>query len=141
MARVRTRNTTPEVMFRRALWARGWRYSLHPRLPGKPDFVFVRERVAVFVDGCFWHSCPQHGTLPRSNRWFWRRKLNVNVSRDRRVDDQLAAIGWHVIRVWEHSVEDSLEATLHNVLAVLFRKRASQGETRYEGARSVRDGA
>ena len=77
----------------------GWRRK-YP-LVGKPDFVFVRGRVAVFIDGCFWHCCPVHGTMPKSNRAHWIPKLERNYDRDREVGTQLRAMGWKVIRIWE----------------------------------------
>lgn len=70
----------------------------------KPDIVFTRARVAVFVDGCFWHSCPQHGRRPTSNQEYWVAKLDGNVARDRRVDQALLAEGWVVLRLWEHGL-------------------------------------
>lgn len=70
--------------------------------PIRVDVAFPRARVAAFVDGCFWHACPEHGTQPRSNREYWDRKLALNVERDRDVADRLRADGWRVIRVWEH---------------------------------------
>jgi DNA mismatch endonuclease (patch repair protein) len=79
--------------------------------------VFTKARVAVFVDGCFWHSCPEHGNLPRANREWWRTKLEINVARDRRNDRDLADAGWHVVRVWEHepvvSAADRVCRVLH----------------------------
>ena len=94
------------MLLRRALWARGLRYRVdRAPLPGirrRADIVFGPARVAVFVDGCFWHSCPQHATLPRSNRDWWKEKLAVNVERDRDTDSKLSEAGWTVLRVWEH---------------------------------------
>lgn len=77
----------------------GWRRNV--RLFGKPDFVFRRERVVVFVDGCFWHGCPRHAKMPASNRAFWKAKLARNQSRDREVTRALRRAGWRVLRVWE----------------------------------------
>ena len=77
----------------------GWRRNA--RVFGKPDFVFRVEKLAVFVDGCFWHGCPRHGTMPAGNRAFWKAKLARNVSRDREVTRTLRKAGWRVIRVWE----------------------------------------
>ena len=68
----------------------------------RPDIIFTRARVAVFVDGCFWHSCPEHGTRPAANGDWWGRKLAANVDRDRRNDRSLSAAGWKVVRIWEH---------------------------------------
>jgi DNA mismatch endonuclease (patch repair protein) len=81
---------------------KGWRR--HQRLPGSPDFVFRRERLAVFVDGCFWHACPKHGRKPASNRNFWLRKLTRNKQRDRVVSRQLRNAGWRVLRFWAHDL-------------------------------------
>ncbi|UQS27324.1 very short patch repair endonuclease [Amycolatopsis thermalba] len=95
--------TKPEVTLRRELHRRGLRFRVnHPRLPGRPDIAFTRAKVAVFVDGCFWHCCPDHGTLPRNNRDWWRVKLGQNVARDRVKDAALVELGWTVLHVWEH---------------------------------------
>ena len=80
----------------------GWRR--HRLLLGKPDFVFRRERVVVFVDGCFWHSCPLHSSVPATNRSFWVRKLAKNRERDKQVNVLLAATGWKVVRIWQHEL-------------------------------------
>jgi DNA mismatch endonuclease, patch repair protein len=80
----------------------GWRRN--QKLPGKPDFVFRRERLAVFVDGCFWHGCRWHCRMPHSNRIYWRRKISRNIARDRLIRDRLRSCGWKVVRVWEHSL-------------------------------------
>ena len=81
---------------------KGWRR--HLALPGKPDFAFRPQKVAVFVDGCFWHSCPVHGRSPDSNQGYWLPKLARNKRRDRRVSRALRAMGWKVIRFWEHDL-------------------------------------
>ena len=80
----------------------GWRRK--QKLPGKPDFVFRAPRVCVFVDGCFWHACPKHGTLPKTRRAFWLKKLGTNKARDRRVGRELRRDGWRVLRIWEHEL-------------------------------------
>ena len=105
MSRVRSKNTKPEIALRKALWAAGLRYRVHYKLPGKPDLVFVSAKVAVFVDGCFWHGCPEHATWPKSNAGFWATKLRENMDRDQRVNEQLRQMGWHVLRLWQHEVE------------------------------------
>jgi DNA mismatch endonuclease, patch repair protein len=96
-------DTRPEIQLRRALHALGLRFRLHDaRLPGRPDVVLPRSRIVVFVDGCFWHGCPDHGVAPKANAEFWRTKLEANRARDLRVDDALRALGWTAVRVWEH---------------------------------------
>jgi DNA mismatch endonuclease, patch repair protein len=80
----------------------GWRR--HLPLPGRPDFVWRKEKVAVFVDGCFWHGCPRHYSPPRKNVEFWGRKIEANKARDRLVDRQLRTAGWTTLRVWECQV-------------------------------------
>ncbi|MBL9187277.1 MAG: DNA mismatch endonuclease Vsr [Opitutaceae bacterium] len=88
----------------------GWRRG--STLPGRPDFVFPRLKFAVFVDGCFWHGCPIHGTQPKQNAQFWREKIARNRSRDRRVDRELRARGWRVLRIWEHALKRRHERRL-----------------------------
>lgn len=100
------RDTKPELALRRELWRRGLRYRVdRPPIPGmrrRADLVFTRQRVAVFVDGCFWHRCPEHSTIPKANRAWWTEKLDRNVARDRDTDRRLRDTGWVVVRVWEH---------------------------------------
>ncbi len=102
----RRRDTGPELALRRALHARGLRFRVdHPPVADircRADIAFTRARVAVFVDGCFWHACPEHGNVPAANRDWWQAKLTANVERDRRNDRALRDAGWEVIRVWEH---------------------------------------
>lgn len=106
MSRVRRHDTGAELAIRRVLWSRGLRYRVHTSIPeigrSRPDITFSRARVAVFVDGCFWHRCPDHGTMPKTNAAWWREKLEKNVRRDRSVDNALKQAGWEVIRIWEH---------------------------------------
>lgn len=94
----------------RALGITGWRRKLS--LPGKPDFVFPARKLAVFVDGCFWHGCPLHATQPKQNSEFWRTKIARNQARDLLVTRQLRARGWRVLRLWEHELTKRYEARL-----------------------------
>lgn len=119
MASVRQKGTKPELELRRILWAKGLRYRLNRRLPGKPDLVFVGPRVVVFVDGCFWHACPVHGTIPATNSEFWKKKISGNVDRDRRVSEELRADGWVVVRVWEHEVKNDLVRVARRILRLV----------------------
>jgi DNA mismatch endonuclease, patch repair protein len=103
----RRTDTKPEMALRVALHAKGYRYRKDFRLDlplrrVRPDIAFTRRKVAVFVDGCFWHACPDHGSKPKNNDWYWSPKLARNVERDRAVDEALAQAGWTVVRIWEH---------------------------------------
>lgn len=103
----RRTNTKPEVALRSALHRLGYRYRKDFRLDldgvkVRPDIVFTARKVAVFVDGCFWHVCPQHGRQPTTNEWYWTPKLQRNMQRDRVVNDALEVAGWQVVRLWEH---------------------------------------
>lgn len=106
MSRQRSKDTAPELALRRALHARGLRYFVHrrplPNLRRTADIVFPRQRVAAFVDGCFWHGCEAHGNMPRPNPWYWPDKILRNRERDHDTDKKLIAAGWRVIRAWEH---------------------------------------
>ena len=105
MARIKGSNTSPELALRKALWARGLRYRLMVRtIGGRPDLVFPKQRLAVFIDGCFWHGCPLHYARPRSRHEFWSIKLAENIHRDYRQSDALHSAGWSVVRLWEHEV-------------------------------------
>ncbi|MBS1844982.1 MAG: very short patch repair endonuclease [Actinobacteria bacterium] len=111
MARVRRRDTAPELELRSELHRRGLRYRVDRRplkgVPSRADLIFGPAKVAVYVDGCFWHSCPEHGTMPRSNEAFWRAKLARNRERDAKVNALLAEEGWTVVRIWEHEAIDA----------------------------------
>lgn len=106
MSRQRQRDTGPEVLLRRELHRRGFRFQVDHPLPGMPrrrgDIVFTRVKLAVMIDGCFWHACPVHGTLPSTRREWWQVKLAKNVERDRDTDRRLVDAGWAVLRFWEH---------------------------------------
>lgn len=107
-----SKDTLPEMRLRRLLHKAGFRYRVHYPVPGMPrrsiDVAFPGRRLAVFIDGCFWHSCPEHGTASRTNTEYWRPKLEQNRKRDADTDRHLFLRGWQVLRVWEH--ESSSEA-------------------------------
>lgn len=102
----RSRDTRPELRLRRALHARGYRYRVAyrplPELRRTADLVFTKAKVAVFVDGCFWHGCPQHHRLAKRNQEYWEEKVNRNRRRDEETDVKLAEAGWVSLRFWEH---------------------------------------
>lgn len=129
LARMPVRDTKPELRVRSALHALGMRFRITSRLPGRPDVVFTRARLAVFVDGCFWHACPTHGVLPKNNREWWRSKLSRNVERDREKDDALRSLGWDVIHVWEH--EDATEVAQHIQVRWRQRTHVAHGDSRH----------
>ncbi len=120
MSRIRGEDTGPEISLRRALYSMGLRYRVHPSdLPGRPDIVFSRARVAVFVHGCFWHGCPQHYSAPISRRGFWKRKLTDNRRRDSRHRTTLQRKGWRVIEIWEHEVDSDPAACAKRVIEIV----------------------
>lgn len=125
LSRTGRRDTKPELELRRLLHARGLRFRVdRPLLLDKRrrvDIVFGPAKIAVFVDGCFWHGCPEHATWPASNADFWREKIETNRRRDRDTDEQLVADGWTVLRVWEH--EETGEAA-DRIERVVRSKRA-----------------
>jgi len=100
----------------------GWRRG--SKLPGRPDFVFSKLKTAVFVDGCFWHGCPRHGTKPKTNAKFWRDKIAANMARDRRVNRALRGRGWKVARVWEHELKRRDEPKLARRLVRILGRSA-----------------
>ncbi len=112
MAAIRGRgNKATEIRFAQLLrqgGITGWRR--HLPLPGRPDFAFPQVRVAVFIDGCFWHGCPRHFKRPQSSQEFWDAKISVNKARDRRVGRELRRLGWRVIRIWEHALSKRASA-------------------------------
>jgi|SRR5208282_1943715 len=114
MSRIRGRGNKDTELALAKLFRRhgitGWRRN--QPVFGKPDFTFPKLKLALFVDGCFWHGCPKHATKPANNRSFWRRKLSANKSRDRLVNQTLRRTGWRVLRIWEHELAKKNETRL-----------------------------
>ena len=122
------RDTAPELKLRRELHRRGLRYRVDHPIPvarRRADVVFPRQRIAVFVDGCYWHGCPEHGTTPVTNTEWWRKKIETNRERDRDTDRRLDDLGWIPIRVWEH--DDPAAAVDRIVDIVAQRSVAADG--------------
>lgn len=119
MARVRSKDTEPELILRKHLWRAGLRYRLRPRLPGTPDLAFPKKKIAVFVDGCFWHGCPVHYTRPATNSSFWREKLKRNRARDRRANRKLKKLGWTVLRTWEHELTEDVASVVARIRSLV----------------------
>ena len=124
MSRIRGRDTQPELVIRRRLWAEGLRYRLHFRTPGgRADIAFPGLKVAVFIDGCFWHGCPEHYVRPRSSTEFWSAKLRANVQRDVDQTLKLENDGWRVCRVWEHEVFEHPDRVVRQIRRAIMRMR------------------
>jgi len=117
MAAIRSKNTAPEVALRKGLWAKGLRFRIHYG-EEKIDIAFPSRKVAIFVDGCFWHGCPAHSHLPKSHEDYWHPKLKRNIEHDRMKEKKLSAEGWRVLRFWEHELDD-MEKTLGRIQAEL----------------------
>lgn len=121
MRRQRTSDTQVELAVRKALFSSGVRYRKHYPVPGRPrrsiDIAFPGKRIAVFVDGCFWHGCALHKTIPRSNDGWWAAKLEQNKQRDAETTDLLTEQGWRVLRFWEHDPVEEVVRAVRNALA------------------------
>lgn len=145
MSKIRRTNTSPERQLSAAIRSLGLRYATQYG-PARADFAIPRARIAIFVDGCFWHGCPVHFRLPKSNREYWTSKIRYNTSRDRRLRSALRSQGWMVIRVWEHSLP-----RFAGRYAALVKRRAlsrtgppaqrrpepGQGELRFQSGQSA----
>jgi len=132
MSRQSSRDTAPEVAVRRLLHAEGLRYRVNVPVPGMSrrtiDIVFTKAKIAIFMDGCFWHGCPQHATQPKANAEWWRAKLDKNMARDQETTEHLTAAGWTVLRFWEH--EDPI-AVAAQVERTFDRERSGQRSRRH----------
>jgi DNA mismatch endonuclease (patch repair protein) len=100
---------------RKELWSRGHRYRIHYDLPGKPDIVFISKKMAVFIDGCFWHKCPKCCVAPKSNKKYWLPKLEKNVKNDKKNNKALKKLGWKVVRIWEHEIKKDFNSVLDRI--------------------------
>lgn len=124
MSRIKSRDTKPELILRKTLWSKGYRYRVKSGLPGKPDIVFSSIKTVIFVDGCFWHRCPEHYQPPKTRAEFWENKISGNVTRDRKNDCLLKEQGWLVIRTWEHEIKESLADCVEKLVMVLSDQKA-----------------
>ncbi len=120
MSRVRGGDTKPEIIFRKALWHEGLRYRLRYKLFGRPDIVFPGPKVAVFIDGCFWHGCPEHYRSPKTRTEWWDNKIAGNKRRDLEVTQHLENLGWKVLRFWTHDLKgDRLSLCVGSIKAIV----------------------
>lgn len=152
MSKIRGKNTKPEIILRKALFARGFRYRLHDKLPGKPDIVLKKYKTVIFVNGCFWHGhadC-KYATQPKSNTEFWHNKILTNQRRDQLHTLQLEADGWNVLTIWEceimhqkdlTSLLDRITENLKAQLQTQRKVRKSHYPTYKEAVRAVAEDA
>jgi DNA mismatch endonuclease (patch repair protein) len=130
MKRVKQKDSSAELALRSALHQSGLRFRLHRKVEGiVVDIVFVAAKVAVFVDGCFWHSCPIHATSPKTNQSYWLPKLAENKKRDQRQTDKLRAAGWDVIRTWEHDCLPPSRKVVQLVGKTVRRRSSRTGDS------------
>ena len=127
----RRKDTVPELALRSAIHKMGLRFRVDarplPELRRRADLVFRRARVAVFLDGCFWHACPEHGTWPKSNAEWWRAKIEGNSARDRETDRRLRAADWRSVRIWEHEDVDRAAIRVAKIVRSRLDGTARQG--------------
>jgi len=124
MSMIKAKNTRPEIVLRKLLSSHGIRgYRIHYKLTGKPDIVFPKKKIAVFIDGCFWHKCPRCFVKPQTNKGFWKEKINSNVERDKIVNKKLKKMGWKIIRIWEHELRKNLNKSYLKLFKEIKRMR------------------
>lgn len=117
MSRIKSRNTKPEIIFRKYVWSKGIRgYRVKNKTIGKPDLYFSKKKIAVFIDGCFWHKCPKCFVKPKSNNEYWDDKIKGNIERDKQVTKELKESGVIVIRLWEHEIKENIEKSFEKLL-------------------------
>lgn len=136
MAKVRQKGTGAEVALRRELYQRGLRYRVGFEVLKKPrrvaDIVFPGLMIAIFVDGCFWHGCPEHATWPKQNSEFWRQKIEANRARDADTNERLRSIGWTVLRFWEHEPPTEAAEIVVQTVAMAKSKRCASSAGSYK---------
>jgi len=108
MSKIRSSGTKAEIALRCCLWRKGLRFRVKSKLLGTPDVVFPSKKLAIFVDGCFWHKCPKHFRCPKSKIDYWKPKIERNALRDKKISKALRKDGWKVLRFWEHDVNKKL---------------------------------
>lgn len=126
MSSNKAKNSKPEIMLRKSLWAEGIRgYRLHSKtLPGKPDIAFPAKHIAIFVNGCFWHRCPHcNYDLPKHNSNFWKEKFKKNIERDKKKVMALEELGWHTITIWECEVRSDIQKYIERIKKLIYGKK------------------
>jgi len=121
MSKIRSKDTKIEIAFRKALWEKGFIYRKNStKYFGKPDLVLRKYKIVIFIDSCFWHNCPKHGYLPKSNLGYWRKKLERNKERDKEVNKYYKRSGWKIYRIWEHEFKKKDAENIVNKLIKSF---------------------
>ncbi|MGW1756620.1 very short patch repair endonuclease [Streptomyces mirabilis] len=132
MSRQASKDTNAELAVRRMLHAAGLRYRVEYPVPGmarrRIDVAFTRAKVAVLIDGCFWHGCPDHATQPKANAEWWRTKLDRNMARDRETTEHLTAQGWMVLRFWEHETPEEVAVRVRAAVESRLTERTRRGK-------------
>ena len=126
MSSIIAKNTKPEILLRKALWSAGLKgYRLYwDKVPGKPDIVFPGRKIAIFVNGCYWHRCPFcHPSTPKTNVEFWQKKFETNQTRDARNNELLERAGWRVVIIWECQIKRHLSDCIENIMSVVNSTR------------------
>ncbi len=122
MSRIKSSNTLIELRFRKFIWKKGLRgYRIKSKIAGKPDIYFPKQKVAVFIDGCFWHKCPIDFIRPKSRNNYWDIKIENNIKRDKKIDQVLKIQKIKVIRFWEHEIENGIEKC-YSILRIAYEK-------------------
>ena len=117
MSAVKSKDTKIEIIFRKALWKKGFRYSKNSKKYfGKPDLVLKKYKTVIFIDSCFWHGCKKHCRVPATNKKYWTDKINRNKERDSEVNKFYKKVGWKFIRIWEHEMNKNLSKTLQKII-------------------------
>ncbi len=120
MSKVRSTETSLEILFRKKLWKQGIRYRKNnKKLFGKPDISIMNKKTVLFIDSCFWHGCPQHLRMPSSNISYWKSKIDRNRKRDEEVNKHYRSLGWIIFRVWEHELRDEISS--QNVISYIVQ--------------------
>lgn len=119
MSKIRKINTKPELMLKGSL--RGTYFRYQPKLPGNPDFAIKSKKFVIFIDGCFWHKCPRCFRPPKSNKKYWKPKIDGNVIRDKRISMEYKRRGWKIIRIWEHHIKEDCNKILRMIQSELER--------------------
>jgi DNA mismatch endonuclease (patch repair protein) len=126
MSRIKSRDSKIEIMFRKKLWSRGFRYLKNSgKYFGKPDIVLPKYKTVIFIDSCFWHGCRKHGSMPATNKNFWREKIERNKKRDLKVNREYKKRGWTVLRVWEHHLKMGAEKAVFNIAKIIDENKST----------------